>query len=219
MRKIVVGALSIAIGLLIGPPVARAGDLQTTDASTTWQAGVDGVEIEWSPTGSVKRISSKFSVPVEFNDRRGIYKAQVIAEEKAKAAIVRFLDQSVSSTRIVAEVQSDLNKATQSRQTGAAASLHKVDERTLVETLTEVTTSFAHGSLGGVIVLEKGYDEKSEEAWVVVGISDKTIAAAVGVGAMIKHASPDQVRPEQAPPDTDLQKQPSEVKRIKQSDW
>jgi hypothetical protein len=32
----------------------------------------------------------------------------------------------------------------------------------------------ASGYLQGVIVLEKGYSDKTDEAWVVVGISDKT---------------------------------------------
>ncbi len=115
LRRFVMATATI----LLSHVAATAGNVTETDGSVTWQAGVDGVEIEWNPSGSVKRISSKFSVPVEFGDRRGIYKAQIIAEEKAKAAIVRFVEQSVSSTRVIAEVQSDLNKATQTRQTEA----------------------------------------------------------------------------------------------------
>src|SRR5664280_880049 len=91
------------------------------DESVTWQAGVDGVEIEWSPNGSVKRIYSRYSTPVEFADRRGIAKGQIIAEEKAKAGIIRFMQQSVASTRVVAEVQSDINKATQERGSETSA--------------------------------------------------------------------------------------------------
>jgi hypothetical protein len=191
---------------------ATAGTVEEqAEGTTVWQAGVDGVEIEWNSDGSVKRISSRFSTPVEFGDRRGIAKAQIIAEEKAKAAIVRFVDQSVASTRVVGEVQSDLNKARQARESGKSPNITKVDDRTLMESLTEVTTSFAAGQLKGVIVLEKGYSDKTEEAWVVVGISDKTLKAARGVKQM--GAEP------QAPAggsSTDgLGRQPSEVRRTR----
>ena len=69
------------------------------NGTAVWSAGVDGVEIEWNQDGSVKRISSRYDQPVEFADRRGIHKAQIIAEEKAKAAIIRFINQDVSSER------------------------------------------------------------------------------------------------------------------------
>ena len=205
-------ALSM-ISVIGGTYSAAAGTVEEqTGGTTVWQAGVDGIEIEWNTDGSVKRISSKFSTPVEFGDRRGISKAQIIAEEKAKAAIVRFLNQSVSSTRVVAEVQNDLSKATQERETGKSASVKKVDDRTMVETLTEVTTSFASGQLKGVIILEKGYSDKTDEAWVVVGISDKTIKAARDVKTM--GAEP---RPEKSGDALGLQ--PSEIRRTNQKDW
>jgi hypothetical protein len=160
-------ALTIPLLGLVGIP-SWAGEVTVeTNGSMTWKAGVDGVELEWNPHGSMKRIYSRYGTAVEFADRRGINKAQIIAEEKAKAGIVRFMDQNVSSARLVTEVQNDVNKAVQQRETGGAAHVKKVEDRTVIETLTEVTSSFASGNLKGVIVLEKGYDEKTEEAWVV----------------------------------------------------
>ncbi len=89
-------------------PLAFAGDATIqNDGSVTWQAGVDGVEIEWNADGSVRRIYSRYGTPVEFPDRRGIAKAQIIAEEKAKANIVRIMSQGISSARIVGEIQTD----------------------------------------------------------------------------------------------------------------
>jgi hypothetical protein len=204
-----------AFALLAGVGGASAGSVnERPDGDTVWQAGVDGVEVEWNEDGSVKRISSRFSTPVEFGDRRGISKAQIIAEEKAKAAIVRFLEQSVSSTRVTAEMQNDLNHATQERQTGEKATVKKVDQRVMMESLTEVTTSFASGKLRGVIILEKGYDDKTDEAWVVVGISEKTIKAASGIKAMSQEQ-----KPAQADGPDRLGRQPSEVRRSNQKDW
>lgn len=179
------------------------------DGSTTWQAGVDGVEIVWSQDGSIKKIYSRYAQPVEFGDRRGISTAQVIAEEKAKGAVVRFMNQAVTSNRLVTEIATDLNKMTQERQTGMAATVKKVDQRELVTNLTEVTGSFAAGKLKGVIILEKGYNDKTEEAWVVVGISDKTIAAANAIQKMLTD-------PPSKTGQGDLKTQPSELRKSKQ---
>jgi hypothetical protein len=187
------------------------------DGSVTWQAGVDGVEIDWKPDGSVRRISSRYSTPVEFADRRGVYKAQTIAEEKAKASIIRFLKQSSASTRIVAEVQTDINKATQNRETGEKTTVKKSDERVLIESLTEITASFAAGTLRGVIVLEKGYDEKTQEAWVVVGISDKTLNASRGVNNMLEGKKTDSKNSTTG--ESGIEKQPSEVRRHQNPNW
>jgi hypothetical protein len=199
--------------LMMCVPRTWAGDVAVNaEGAVTWQAGVDGVEIEWNPDGSVKRIYSRYSTPVEFADRRGIANAQIIAEEKAKAGIVRFMQQSVASTRVVAEVQSDLNKATQQRSTGSPSAVRKTDERTLIETLTEITASFASGTLRGVIVLEKGYDDKAEEAWVVVGIGEKSIKAAGAVKDMM-NGSP------QSSSSNSIGTQPSEVRRSNQKDF
>ena len=52
-----------------------AGEIQSNDSGTIWQAGIDGVEIEWGPDGSFSRIYSRFSQPVEVGDRRGILKS------------------------------------------------------------------------------------------------------------------------------------------------
>jgi len=165
--------------------VAEAEVKVDKDLSTTWAANINGPWIDFSPDASVKRIYSKYSVPVEFPDRRGIHKAQIIAEEKAKAEIIRFLKQDIASSRVVTEIQNDVNKAVQERETGTQAKIKKTDSRTVVENLTEINASFATGRLSGVIVLEQGYDDKAEEAWVVVGISDKTISAARNIENMI----------------------------------
>lgn len=159
-----------------------AGDLKAqADGTTVWQAGIDGVEIEWAPDGSINRIYSRGSHDVRIPDRPGMDKAKIIAEEKAKAAIVRFMDQSISSGRVVTEVDSDLQQATRERGDGKADSVSKLDQRTMMESLNEVTSSWSSGTLRGVVVLEKGYDQDNEVAWVKVGISQKTIDTSVSL--------------------------------------
>ena len=215
-RNVLAGALFLALS-----SPSWASDVTVEDnGSTTWQAGVDGPEIDWKPDGSIRRISCRQGTPVEFGDRRAISKAQIISEEKAKACIIRFKDPLVSSSRVVTEVQTDLNKATQERQTGTDRQVKKVDERTLVESLKEATASFASGQLRGIIVLEKGYDNKADEAWVVVGYSEKTLGAARALENM--NSEPRKSESITSAPDkgaSALQMQPSEVRRLKQKDW
>lgn len=207
---------SMALALCAAGAV-HAGDIKVdADKDVVWQAGVDGVEIEWGPDGKFNRIYSAFYQPVNFPDRRGINKAQIIAEEKAKAAIVRFIDQQSHSNRLVEQVDKDLEQATQTQGTDKD-SFTKQNQRTMIETLTEVTGSFASGRLRGVIVLEKGYDETKAEAWVKVGMSRKTMAAAQGlaegIGADRKSGNPD------ANAGTGAMRQPTEVRRSNQKDW
>ena len=59
--------------LLMPAMTATAGEvIVSNDGTTRWQAGVDGVEIEWAPDGTIKRIYSRYSTSVKFADREGI---------------------------------------------------------------------------------------------------------------------------------------------------
>lgn len=210
-RGFILGATILTLCSLPG----QAGEAAIqADGSGTWAASPRGPWIEFNADGSVKRIYSRYSTPVEFADRRGINKAQIIAEEKAKGEIVRFMEQGIASTRVVTEIQNDINKATQERQTGTKATVTKIDSRTVVENLTEVTASFAAGKLTGVIVLENGYDEKTQEAWVVVGMSEKTINAARAVQRMNTNPKAEN----RTGPDS-MGMQPSETRKSPQKDW
>jgi len=198
---------------------AVAGDVKRdAEQEVHWQAGLDGIEIEWGQDGAFNRIYSGFFQPVKFPDRAGISKAQLIAEEKAKAAIVRFMNQEVSSKRLVEQVDTDLETATRT-QDGAGDKMSKETKRKMVETLTEITTSYASGKLRGVIILEKGYDEKKAEAWVKVGISRKTMNAAQGLSSAISAGErPAAAAPADAASTSNL-RQSSEVRKTNQKDW
>jgi hypothetical protein len=171
--------------------VSVAGEIKQSEAGVVWQAGIDGVEIEWAPDGSFNRIYSRYTQPVAMPDRQGIAKAQIIAEEKAKAAIIRFMNQEVASARVVTEIQNDMNQTVSTKDAGKASAINKTSQRQMIENLTEVTSSAAAGKLRGVIVLERGYDEKEEVAWVKVGISQKTMNASQSLeGALHGKSAP-----------------------------
>ena len=194
----------------------QAGEIKRdTDKDVLWQAGIDGVEIEWAPDGTFNRIYSAFYQPVRFPDRSGISKAYIIAEEKAKAAIVRFMNQNASSSRLVEQVDTDSESATRT-QNGNGDAISKETKRKMVETLTEITSSYASGNLRGVIILEKGYDEIKGEAWVKVGISKKTMRAADGLSKATSKPTPET---QPAPNTGGRMRQESEVKKSGQKDW
>lgn len=217
--KVVVGVLCAA---MLGTSVAWAGELKEgADGGSVWQAGIDGVEIEWGSDNSFNRIYSRFAQPVAFPDRQGISKAQIIAEEKAKAAIIRFLDQKIATGRVVTEVQNDMNQSTRTKS-GETDSITKTSQRQMVENLSEVTSSGSAGRLRGVIVLERGYDEKEEIAWVKVGISRKTMAGADALKNALDRPAPTDNGPSNiaAPAKGGSVRLPgSEVQRSQQKDW
>jgi hypothetical protein len=167
---------AVLSAILIGSAKAQSVEKQP-DGTVIWQAGINGVTLEFNPNGSVRRIFSKYSHPVSIADKRGVHTAMIIAEEKAKGEIVRFLKQEIESGRAVKEFEDTASKSTQEK-TAAGESLSSVDQRTISQSLTELTSSYSAGTLSGVVVLENGYDEKEREAWVVVGLSEKTMAAA-----------------------------------------
>jgi hypothetical protein len=197
--------------------VSFAGEISQTDVGIVWQAGIDGVEIEWATDGLFNRIYSRYSQPVGIPDRQGISKAQTIAEEKAKAAIIRFMNQEVASARLVTEIQNDMNQTTSTK--GAEKDgITKTSQRQMIENLTEVTSSVAAGKLRGVIVLERGYDMKEEVAWVKVGISRKTMKASTSLDDAIKGKPAASTAPSQSGGGS-VHIPGSEVQRSPQKDW
>lgn len=218
MKKVI--NISIALFFSCSSIFAFAGKVVLdSDKDLVWQAGSEGVEIEWSPDGSFNRVYSTFYEPVRFPDRAGISKAQMIAEENAKGNIVRFIKQNSSSERLVTQVDTDTDTAIRTRSEAGDA-ISKETKRMMISTLTQITRSFASNDLRGVILLEKGYDQKKEEAWVKVGISRKTMNAAQSLSNAI--SSPSTGSPTDSVSNTgssgDL-RQGSEIRKSNQKDW
>ncbi len=199
-------------------PNPEPGQVQVNpDGSSTVKLGshgdLDGIDIAFDNSGNWSKIYSTYHHPVEFPDRRGIRNAQVIAEEKGKAEIVRFFNQEVQSERLIEEVNSTLGKAVRVEGAGSDNKMTRTTERQMTESIKEFTRSYASGNLRGVTVLETGYDEKKEEVWVKVGISRKTIAIAGQVQKSMNDGS--SVTPGGANGQSsgaDVKTQPSEVR-------
>jgi hypothetical protein len=175
-----------------------------------------GVELKFDSTGQLLSVKSTFLHPVDFPDRRGINKAYIIAEEKAKANIARYMRQVSSSTRTVREVDDSLSKATRN-SSGEGVSWSKENTRKVIESLEEVTGSSAQAVLQGVRILERSYDEKSEEVKVVVGINRQSRAGAAQLEQSVNPAAMSKPGSNQGGAQT-FPAQPSERRRAADAD-
>ena len=140
---------------------SHAQQIQSTpDGTVVFDAGIDGVRFETKPDKSW-RLYSRKDQQVLFFDRAGILKAQTIAEEKAKAAIVSFIQQHVATGTIVTEIDNTINRATASGGTGQERAISSNSQRQMIQNVSTITGTAAAGTLRGVIILERGYDQKN----------------------------------------------------------
>jgi hypothetical protein len=190
-------------------PNPEVGQVQA-NANGTSTLKLDGIDIDFDASGNWSAIYSTYTQPVDFPDRRGIKKAQIIAEEKGKAQIIRFLNQEVSSDRLVEEVDKTVENAERTLGTGKDDKFTRTSQRQMVESVKEFTHSFGSGNLRGVTVLETGYNEKAEEVWVRIGISRKTIAIANSLGQGMNGGATSTGSPSQSQAPIGVPLQPSE---------
>lgn len=200
---------------------AVAESVATVDASNQAVVGDDGlgVELRFDAAGQLLSVKSTYLHPVEFPDRRGINKAYLIAEEKAKANIARYMRQVSTTSRTVREIDDSLSRSTRNSG-GEGSSWSKENTRKVIETLEEVTGSSAQAVLQGVRILERAYDEKGEEVKVVVGINRQSMAGAAqlgsGLGVLNTGGASGSAKPSQA--GGQFPGQPSERRRAKDAD-
>jgi len=136
-----------------------------------------GVEIKLDKNGRLVSARSTIYQAVNFTDRRGINKAYVVAEEKAKGQLARFMSQEVMSSRVIKEIENESGKSTISSG-NSASSWTKENVRSVTETLTEINGSFARGNFRGITTIARSYDEKKEEVMVTIGLNKDTARAA-----------------------------------------
>lgn len=154
-------------------------------SADSYDLAPDGVQLELSDDGSLFKIYSLVRQPVTIADSRGILKAQTIAEEKAKANFVRFIDENVTTKRTVREKITEIENASSRLANYNAAQTEHVVQRRLQEEVEEIISSQSSGTVNGVVVLERGYSREEKIAWVKVGISQKSINAARDLSSML----------------------------------
>ena len=213
-------SIFLFISLIFFPSLGFTGELKKDgDGDILWQAGINGVEIEWDQTGNFKRLYSQKCNPVRFPDREGISKASDIAEEFAKSAILRFIEQNSFGSNLVSQVSSDSEKAIRTQSLGSDV-VNSETSRQMSETLTKIVGSDVRGKLSGVVLLESGYDPKKQEACVRVGISLKTLGAANSLSNAINNKGKSQTG-NSSPADGSSSNliQGTDVRKSKMNDW
>lgn len=170
-------AMALGLTLMLATSAAYAEtEIEIEGAFLSVEDDVLGVEVKFDNDGKLVNAVSTFHEPVNFPDRAGINKAYIIAEEKAKGQLARFISQEVTSSRTVEMIDVEISKAERNRTAGASK-WSKDDVREIRSTLSEISSSHAREVLRGVRVLKREFDEKKEEVIVTIGISQKSTAA------------------------------------------
>jgi hypothetical protein len=136
-----------------------------------------GVELTFDGDGAMVSIKSTASHAVDIANARGIEKAYIIAEEKAKAAILRFKDQFSANSTVVTQIDDSLNMVTQSKGT-AGAVWSEQNTQNVSESVKQIMSSSSSGMLSGVIMLHQEFNKDEGKVIVVIGQNRTTAAAA-----------------------------------------
>lgn len=136
----------------------------------------EGVTID----AEAQRLIVTHREPVRFPDARGRRDARIIATERAKGAVVRYLDQTQQTYRGIEETVR--TETARSRAiAGGAPSAEDRASRSQTEVLRLIESSVAGGTLRGLLQLEEQYDADTETLCVALGVSARSAEAAQDV--------------------------------------
>lgn len=153
----------LALLTLMAVPVSAFGSGYCEQDSS------DGIIIE----AEKSRVISVYRQPVKFLDRSGVRKASVIAQERAKAEIVRFFSQFQTTMREIEEVDQDGEDATRIVDSNGDVTTRTIT-RNQSFVLRQLDASFASSSISGILQIEEAFDKEMSEVCVAVGYSAKS---------------------------------------------
>lgn len=133
------------------------------------QDSSDGIIIE----ADKARVISVYRQPVKFLDRSGVRKASVIAQERAKGAIVRYFSQFQTTMREIEEVDQDGEDATRIVDSNGDVTTRTIT-RNQSAVLRQLDASFAASNISGILQIEESFDKEMSEVCVAVGYSAKS---------------------------------------------
>ena len=119
------------------------------------------------------RVISVYRQPVKFLDRSGVRKASVIAQERAKGAIVRYFSQFQTTMREIEEVDQDGEDATRIVDSNGDVTTRTIT-RNQSAVLRQLDASFASSNISGILQIEEAFDKELSEVCVAVGYSAKS---------------------------------------------
>ena len=145
------------------------------------ESSPDGVTLE----ADERRVVSVTRVPVKFLDSSGFRKARVIGQERAKGELIRWLDQTQTTTRIVDAENSDSESATQTTDSQGVLQ-SKTYTREEADVVREVEMSVASGELIGMRQVEEHFDSSAQELCVAMGYSVKSAQSTIDAREWMK---------------------------------
>ena len=181
-----------------------------------WNETPGGKEVT-APDGS-KRRTATATQAVRFPDQNSIRTAQIVAQERAKGDLARFIRQVQTSQRISVSENSEVAILSKS---GNRESYSEDATSITKASMIERNESRASESLSGVVVIEQQYDPTRKAVCVMVGMSDKTIKAASDLSNALRvgEASRSSGSDTQETKFPDAKNPTVEVQKLKDEDW
>ena len=143
---------------------------------------IGGVKVEYDEFGSWLRMRSTGEAELPFGSPSDIRRAKKKSILRAKAALVQFMKQTITSSEHLEDVA---NTIYNEQRKGGKYSQEAV--RKTLEDESEMISGSAEGILRGVIVLEEKVDKNNQNVWVTLGVSRKTVRAAAGLKKSINN--------------------------------
>ena len=172
----VVLAMCLSVSAIAQQTPAAPDSTQTTaqDSAPLVYEDPIGVSIDYAPDGSGwTKIYSVGEAELDFGDRKDIQNARREAELKAKAAIVKFFKEKLSTKEGMEEITKKVTDITSSKVGKDKAAT----EKRIKATTLQISNS-AEDILKGVVTLEQKEDLPNKLVTVKVGISRKSMATA-----------------------------------------
>jgi len=137
---------------------------------------IGGVKVEYDEYGSWRRMRTTGESELLFGSPSDIRRAKKKSVLRAKAALVKFMKQTITSSEHLENVANTISN--EQRKGG------KYSKDALKKTLedeSEMISGSADGILRGIIVLEEKVDKNNQNVWVTLGVSRRTVQAATGL--------------------------------------
>lgn len=153
---------------------AQSAIIANTSEPTIYQDPIGVNKVKFSPDGtSIQSIMSTGEAELLIGDQQDIRMATKKAELRAKAAIAKFMSETISSSESLQEMTDTMTSTT--------SNADKSITRDSVEKMTESISSNANELIKGVITLKQDVDRDNKMVVVTVGINENTLKAATSL--------------------------------------
>lgn len=175
LATILLSVLTVSINAqeieVLEDTAAQPSAIANTSKPIIYQDPIGVNKVKFSPDGSsIQSIMSTGEAELLIGDQQDIRMATKKAELRAKAAIAKFMSETISSSESLQEMTDTMTSTT--------STADKSITRDSVEKMTESISSSANELIKGVITLKQDVDRDNKMVVVTVGINENTLKAA-----------------------------------------